>query len=135
MFDSNLEQNLPMVLDFYLKNSKKGNIILKSFDLNEICSFNQNGLNLSFGNHSICNGSWFWRLQRAHLKSKVHNQRNLAGVLDLVRFMILNLYGGIYVDGDVLFLRDMSLFWTENFAYRWSQLETWNTAVLGLNKT
>jgi WD repeat and SOF domain-containing protein 1 len=49
--------------------------------------------------------------------------------------MILNLYGGIYVDGDVLFLRDMSLFWTENFAYRWSQLETWNTAVLGLNKT
>ena len=33
-----------------------------------------------------------------------------------------------------MFLRDFSLLWQENFAYRWSNLKSWNTAVMGFNK-
>lgn len=51
---------------------------------------------------------------------------------DFVRFLVLYNYGGIYVDGDVIFLRDMRPFWNKNFVYRWSRRLYANTAVIGL---
>nr|CAG8435254.1 9018_t:CDS:1 [Entrophospora candida] len=55
---------------------------------------------------------------------------------DLVRFVVLYKYGGMYVDADVLLLRDMRPFYHSNFefSYRWSYLDDYNTAVLRLWK-
>lgn len=52
---------------------------------------------------------------------------------DFVRFLVLYHYGGLYIDGDVLFLRDMKPFWQQNFVYRWSFTHNYNTAVMGIN--
>ncbi|KAJ7038308.1 glycosyltransferase family 32 protein [Mycena alexandri] len=45
-------------------------------------------------------------------------------------------FGGIYLDADTIMLRDWEemLGWKGAFAYRWSRLEKYNTAVLHLNK-
>ncbi|KAM0792939.1 hypothetical protein ACM66B_002698 [Microbotryomycetes sp. NB124-2] len=55
---------------------------------------------------------------------------------DMARFVLTFRYGGIYIDADTLFLRD----WTElfnypgSFAYRWSRLPLYNTAVLKMQR-
>jgi len=51
---------------------------------------------------------------------------------DVLRFKFLEKYGGIYVDGDVLFLADLSPLCGSTFAYRWSYTNKYNSAVLGL---
>ena len=43
---------------------------------------------------------------------------------------MLKKYGGIYVDVDVIFLRDLQPLFMIEFAYRWSMLNGFNTAVL-----
>lgn len=52
------------------------------------------------------------------------------------RLTTLGRFGGIYLDADTLFLRDWEELWGWKgaFAYRWSRLEKYNTAVLHLNK-
>lgn len=42
----------------------------------------------------------------------------------------MNKYGGIYADVDILFLRDLQPLFMIEFAYRWSMLQGFNTAVL-----
>ncbi|KAF9337058.1 hypothetical protein BG006_006382 [Podila minutissima] len=55
---------------------------------------------------------------------------------DEARFLILYRYGGMYLDADVLLLRDMSPFYDagREFAYEWSNTEMYNTAVLRLKQ-
>lgn len=55
---------------------------------------------------------------------------------DMARFVLCHRFGGIYLDADTLLLRDWEELWGWKgaFAYRWSRLETYNTAVLHLNK-
>ncbi|KAF7799256.1 hypothetical protein EIP86_010488 [Pleurotus ostreatoroseus] len=55
---------------------------------------------------------------------------------DLVRFVLCHRYGGIYVDADTVFLRDWEELWGWRgaFAYRWSRLDRYNTAVLRLHR-
>lgn len=55
---------------------------------------------------------------------------------DLARFVLCHRYGGIYLDTDTVFLRDWEELWGWKgaFAYRWSRLPQYNTAVLKLNK-
>lgn len=55
---------------------------------------------------------------------------------DMARFILCHRFGGIYLDADTVLLRDWEeLFgWRGAFAYRWSRLPTYNTAVLHLNK-
>jgi hypothetical protein len=48
--------------------------------------------------------------------------------------IVLDLFGSVYTDADVVYLKDMRMFWFENFAYRWSSQAFYNTAVMGLNK-
>ncbi|KAF9129674.1 hypothetical protein BGW39_003900 [Mortierella sp. 14UC] len=52
---------------------------------------------------------------------------------DEARFLILNRYGGMYLDTDVLLLRDMSPFYDAKmeFAYEWSNTLMYNTAAQG----
>ncbi|KAF8202958.1 glycosyltransferase family 32 protein [Pholiota molesta] len=55
---------------------------------------------------------------------------------DMARFILCHRFGGIYLDADTIFLRDWEELWGWKgaFAYRWSRLEKYNTAVLHLNK-
>ncbi|KZT05870.1 uncharacterized protein LAESUDRAFT_654694 [Laetiporus sulphureus 93-53] len=55
---------------------------------------------------------------------------------DMARFVLCHRFGGIYLDADTIFLRDWEELWGWRgaFAYRWSRLETYNTAVLHMNK-
>ncbi|KAG0035380.1 hypothetical protein BGZ81_008979 [Podila clonocystis] len=55
---------------------------------------------------------------------------------DEARFLILNRNGGIYLDADVLLLKDMSPFYDSGleFAYEWSRTRMYNTAILRLYK-
>jgi DDB1- and CUL4-associated factor 13 len=55
---------------------------------------------------------------------------------DMVRFVACHRYGGIYIDADTIFLRDWHELWGWRgaFAYRWSRLNRYNTAVLRMNK-
>ncbi|KAF9577904.1 hypothetical protein BGW38_006601, partial [Lunasporangiospora selenospora] len=56
---------------------------------------------------------------------------------DAARFLILNRNGGIYLDADVLLLKDMSPFYDApelEFAYEWSNTGMYNTAILRLFK-
>ncbi|KAH8923055.1 hypothetical protein BT69DRAFT_186925 [Atractiella rhizophila] len=55
---------------------------------------------------------------------------------DMVRFVVTYRFGGIYLDADTVLLRDWEELWgwKGQFAYRWSRLESYNTAVLKLNR-
>lgn len=55
---------------------------------------------------------------------------------DMARFILCHRFGGIYLDADTLLLRDWEELWGWKgaFAYRWSRLEKYNTAVLRMNK-
>ncbi|KZS96140.1 hypothetical protein SISNIDRAFT_473521 [Sistotremastrum niveocremeum HHB9708] len=55
---------------------------------------------------------------------------------DMARFILCHRFGGTYLDADTLLLRDWEELWGWKgaFAYRWSRLEKYNTAVLRLNK-
>ncbi|QRV78394.1 Glycosyltransferase sugar-binding region containing DXD motif [Ceratobasidium sp. AG-Ba] len=57
-------------------------------------------------------------------------------VSDLARFVLCHKFGGIYLDADTILLRDWEELWGWRgaFAYRWSYHETYNTAVLRLNR-
>ncbi|EKM61230.1 uncharacterized protein PHACADRAFT_168658 [Phanerochaete carnosa HHB-10118-sp] len=55
---------------------------------------------------------------------------------DLVRFVLCHRFGGVYLDVDTLLLRDWEELWGAPgaFAYRWSRLERYNTAVLRMHR-
>lgn len=55
---------------------------------------------------------------------------------DMARFLLCHRFGGVYLDADTLLLRDWEELWGWKgaFAYRWSRLPFYNTAVLKLNK-
>lgn len=54
---------------------------------------------------------------------------------DLFRILVLNNYGGLYVDFDVVFLRDFSPILEQEFMYKWSfQEEMINGAVMRMFK-
>lgn len=65
-----------------------------------------------------------------------HGQQPVKPVAlsDEARFLILNRNGGIYLDADVLLLKDMSPFFDSGveFAYEWSNTGMYNTAILRL---
>ncbi|EIW87349.1 hypothetical protein CONPUDRAFT_134549 [Coniophora puteana RWD-64-598 SS2] len=71
----------------------------------------------------------------AKAKSEEYDKGSVV-LSDMARFVLCHRFGGIYVDADTLFLRDWSeLFHTRHaFAYRWSRLDKYNTAVLRLNR-
>ena len=80
-------------------------------------------------------------LTNIHLK-KYHNttleisrflsNANSVEFSDAVRFILLYNYGGIYLDADVLLLRDFQILYQYEFAYKWEHLRSINTAVLRL---
>lgn len=114
-FPQNIEKYLNKKYEYYIKS---GVIEIRTFDFNVLCSNDKS----SFYKHEICK-------EKPSLASEY-----LVALSDFVRFFVLDLYGGIYVDGDLIFLRDMQPLWDLNFSYRWSFVDKFNTAVLGINK-
>ncbi|KIY50572.1 hypothetical protein FISHEDRAFT_39271 [Fistulina hepatica ATCC 64428] len=75
-------------------------------------------------------------LNRLGSKSSSSYDRVSVILSDMARFILCHRFGGIYLDADTIFLRDWEELWGWRgaFAYRWSRLEKYNTAVLHLNK-
>lgn len=75
-------------------------------------------------------------LNLAGSKSPASYDRLSVILSDMARFVLCHRFGGIYLDADTIFLRDWEELWGWKgaFAYRWSRLEKYNTAVLRMNK-
>jgi hypothetical protein len=115
--------------DYLIKTYKyyydKNYFEFRNFNLRQLCP-----QAASFKNHAICQNNQFitWILYNTF--GFLHP----IGLTDFVRFFLLDIYGGIYTDGDFMYLKNMKPLWYLNFAYRWSSSQQINTAVLGLNK-
>ena len=96
---------------------KSGLIEIKLFLINDFCMH-------GFFKEAICS-------QKSHLSI---SQFYMVSVSDLIRFAVLHRYGGIWTDGDTIYLKDMRFLWHFNFSYRWSGTQLYNTAIIGLNK-
>ncbi|CAG8476712.1 6799_t:CDS:1 [Acaulospora morrowiae] len=84
---------------------------------------------------------WNTREQLSSIKlfadwKNIYHRRAPVSFSDMVRFVVLYKYGGIYIDADVLLLRDMRPLYYANFefSYRWSFTSQYNTAVLRLRR-
>jgi WD repeat and SOF domain-containing protein 1 len=75
-------------------------------------------------------------LNRTGSKSSSSYDRLSVILSDMARFVLCHRFGGIYLDADTIFLRDWEELWGWKgaFAYRWSRLEKYNTAVLRMHK-
>ncbi|KAF9040506.1 glycosyltransferase family 32 protein [Panaeolus papilionaceus] len=75
-------------------------------------------------------------VNRTGSKSSSTYDRLSVILSDMARFILCHRFGGIYLDADTIFLRDWEELWGWKgaFAYRWSRLQKYNTAVLHLNK-
>jgi DDB1- and CUL4-associated factor 13 len=73
---------------------------------------------------------------RTGSKSSSSYDRLSVILSDLVRFVLCHRFGGIYLDADNILLRDWEEMWGWKgaYAYRWSRLPKYNTAVLHMNK-
>ena len=75
-------------------------------------------------------------LNHAGSKSSSSYDRPSVILSDMAHFVLCHRFGGIYLDADTILLRDWEELWSWKgvFAYRWSRLENYNTAVLRMNK-
>ncbi|KAG6907530.1 hypothetical protein DXG01_008566 [Tephrocybe rancida] len=75
-------------------------------------------------------------INRTGSKSSSSYDRLSVILSDMARFILCHRFGGIYLDADTIFLRDWEELWGWKgaFAYRWSRLEKYNTAVLRMHK-
>ncbi|KAG6334497.1 hypothetical protein ID866_4592 [Astraeus odoratus] len=75
-------------------------------------------------------------VNRLGSKSSSSYDRLSVILSDMARFVLCHRFGGIYLDADTILLRDWEELWGWKgaFAYRWSRLKKYNTAVLRMNK-
>jgi hypothetical protein len=114
-FPIQLENSIKEVFDYYISMKI---IEIRTFTVEEFCES-------GFFKTKICTN-------KPNYPSL--SGRYLVALSDMVRFAVLDKYPGIYTDGDTIYLKDMRFLWYINFAYRWSYLSTYNTAVMGFNK-
>lgn len=75
--------------------------------------------------------------QKVSLGAKEEDYDKLSTVLsDMVRFVLLHRFGGVYLDADTLLLRDWEELWNWRgaWAYRWSKHDKYNTALIKMHK-
>ncbi|KAJ7248571.1 glycosyltransferase family 32 protein [Mycena haematopus] len=75
-------------------------------------------------------------LHRTGSKSSTEYDRLSVILSDMARFVLCHRFGGVYLDADTILLRDWEELWGWKgaFAYRWSRLPKYNTAVLRMNR-
>jgi WD repeat and SOF domain-containing protein 1 len=73
---------------------------------------------------------------RTGSKSSSSYDRLSVILSDMARFVLCHRFGGVYLDADTILLRDWEEIWGWKgaFAYRWSRLAKYNTAVLRMHK-
>jgi len=73
---------------------------------------------------------------RTGSKSSSSYDRLSVILSDMARFVLCHRFGGVYLDADTILLRDWVEIWGWKgaFAYRWSRLPKYNTAVLRMHK-
>ena len=73
---------------------------------------------------------------RTGSKSSSSYDRLSVILSDMARFVLCHRFGGVYLDADTILLRDWEEIWGWKgaFAYRWSRLPKYNTAVLRMHK-
>lgn len=69
------------------------------------------------------------RESQQNLKA-LSNEKSATPLSDVVRFFVLAAYGGVYLDCDMLLLRQLTPLLANDFFYRWSNQEYCNTAAL-----
>ncbi|KAJ7757010.1 glycosyltransferase family 32 protein [Mycena metata] len=86
--------------------------------------------------HSTNKGDGDDLLHRTGSKSSTEYDRLSVILSDMARFVLCHRFGGVYLDADTILLRDWEELWGWKgaFAYRWSRLEKYNTAVLRMNR-
>jgi hypothetical protein len=80
-FGTELEISLRKKFEHYLTSES---LIFKEFKLEKICSYDKSGLYSSFRDHKICQ------------EKQKFVPKNLVSYSDFVRFIVLDVYGGIY---------------------------------------
>ena len=124
-FGKKLEEYIKQTYWWYIRNER---LILKELDLEELCKFNKTVestiLYSSLAQTKMCKNA----------KGVVFDNADLVAFSDFVRFFVLDIFGGIYTDGDVIYLKDTRILWNRNFIYKWSYTDHYNTAIIGLSK-
>ena len=69
-----------------------------------------------------------------NMPGKSKDNEGLAYISDIVRFIVLYLYGGVWFDMDVLFLRNLDSIKLKRFVSQWGTDECGNAAILKLEK-
>lgn len=119
-----------VVLDTFAEYVRQQVVEIRTFDVHEMCRRSYGGRTKPkryFLNSGICSTD-STRGDRSSLNNFLLSSVSLS---DFVRFMVLDLYGGIYVDGDVILLKDLRILTARNFCYRWADQDYYNTAILG----
>jgi hypothetical protein len=119
-FNQELKANFTTIFNEFISNRT---LELRIFDMKELCNYRNltsGVLYSSFENHTIC---------KSH---NSHSNQGQVGVSDLLRFTVLDIFGGIWIDGDMMFLKDTRILWNENFIYRWSSQKYYNTGRIRL---
>jgi hypothetical protein len=114
-----LQRNFSVKFKLMFQNYLNKKIIeLKLIDLKKLCS-----KNLFFNTRfSACSSI------------KINETRHINAAKDLIKFLLLNNYGGIFIDYDFIYLKDLKPFWLTNFGYRWSHLNDFSFSLLGIMK-
>jgi len=63
-----------------------------------------------------------------------NNQHTLAYASDIIRFVVLQVYGGVWFDLDVLFLRNLNSIHLNQYVSQWGSDACGNAAILRLEK-
>lgn len=75
------------------------------------------------------------KTMRSCVDSLRRASHDLVAFSDLIRFLALYYFGGIYADADMIFLKDLQNFQGVSFAYKWDRnVQFYNTALMGLTK-
>ena len=72
---------------------------------------------------------WMWWYQTTGNTFRL--LRAVVRLSDQLRFLLLKRHGGIYVDSDMLLLRDLTPLCNSTFVYQWSDKDADNSAVFG----
>ena len=84
-FGEEFEKELKKTFEYFIKND---NLEFKKLDLEEICSYNDYSFYSSFREHALCSKESFDKIKKLNANS--------VQLSDLLRFVVLDLYGGIY---------------------------------------
>jgi hypothetical protein len=103
-------------------NLAAGDIEFKEIDLSNPCQITNSSV---FAKHSICTRN---SLKQANMS--VEDQANLT---NFIRFFVLDAYGGIFSEPNIIYLKSTRVLWNETFASRANFKGFISTDVIGMS--